>query len=514
MNSKGDYTAYYDMAGVIFLSFLNLRHCLLLLIWFSTVAICFEAAWGKSAKSGKVFCVDCHESEGKALSQSVHSTAGVDCRTCHGGDKHYSVDAVTFESLRQAAAQADGLSGSTKVRLFDHGSEFRGQPLRKEIPERCGTCHSDVAKMNPYGLPTDQLAQYRLSGHGQSLYKKNNDRVAVCTDCHGTHAVMQSKGPQSPVHPKNVPATCDRCHSDTSIMADSNLSMRVVEEYKKSIHGRGLLEDGDLGMPHCATCHGSHSAIPPGFRDVGHVCGRCHQQEEKYFQESPHAKFSLFPRCVGCHTRSVDERDHLIFRLVASPETLKHTYLAVREALGNVDIDTPEFQNAFAARREPKAQDYDSYCRHCHEPAKQVAHRAWFAKLDEGAIQAGDQLYQLVRSSEIRYSATVTRLDEAAHGILLVQDEALMADEMRTKLVELRLLQHTLDLEKLRKTTGEFNALADQIDESLDRKVRHLQWRHWALIPMWVFLTFFTIVLWIKFKRLKAEWVEPLPEDY
>ncbi|UCD30200.1 MAG: hypothetical protein JSV03_06955 [Planctomycetota bacterium] len=494
------------------MSFKIVKYCMLYVSGLLTLILCVGITWGEMADSQKVLCADCHDKEDAEMAKSVHAAAGIDCRTCHGGEKIYSVERTDLESYRQAASEPENSSSNKIVTSFDHGETFQGKPLRKEIPERCGNCHSDVAKMNPYGLPTDQLAQYRLSGHGQSLFTKNNDRVAVCTDCHDTHAVLESKDPDSSVCPKNIPATCERCHSDPSIMDASNLSIRVVEEYIASVHGQGLLEEGDMGMPTCSTCHGSHSAIPPGYRDVGHVCGRCHQQEEQYFMESPHAKFPLFPRCVGCHTRSVDKRDHLISKVVASPEANKKTYLAVRRTLPDTTIDDSTFQEEFVIRREPPVQHYERYCRHCHDPSKQVGHRTWFAELDEKAMQEGKELYQLVRYAEIGYAAVATRVEEVGRGIILVQDEALMAEDLRTKLVGLGTMQHTLNLENLKKEIDEFVALADQIDQSLDKKLRHLWWRHWALIPIWAFLIIFTIALWIKYKRLKTKWVTPLPE--
>src|SRR5436309_1178419 len=40
-------------------------------------------------------------------------------------------------------------------------------PLR--VAELCGRCHADAAYMQPYGIPTDQLQQYRESVHWRTL---------------------------------------------------------------------------------------------------------------------------------------------------------------------------------------------------------------------------------------------------------------------------------------------------------------------------------------------------------
>jgi hypothetical protein len=393
---------------------------------------------------------------------------------------------------------------------FDHGPDFRGRPSRREIPERCGSCHSDVAMMNPYGLPTDQLAQYRASGHGQALYLNDNQRVAVCVDCHGKHAILPPKDPASSVNPRSIPATCGRCHADPAVMAGTGRSTRVVDQYRQSVHGQALLEKGDLAMPQCATCHGSHSAVPPGFRDVGQVCGRCHQQEQQRFLESVHAQFPMYPRCVACHTSTPDMQDHQIVRRAASPPAVRKAFDATVQAMPSTGIDQPAFADAYAARREPRLPSFEVFCQRCHTAANQAAHRAFFAELDQRVAGIGAGLYQNVRRAEIRYAATAARVDQVAHGVLLVTDEALMLEEARTKLVSIGPLQHTLDVDKVTAAVGELDSLTAEIDRSLDRKLKGLHWRYWALVPLWLFVAFFVSILWVKYKRLKHEMVAPL----
>jgi hypothetical protein len=246
---------------------------------------------------------------------------------------------------------------------------------------------------------------------------------------------------------------------------------------------------------------------------VGHVCGRCHQQEEQRFLESPHAKFPLFARCVACHTHDVDLRDHRIVQITSSPQAIKKTYAAALQAAPGISIDDPRFREAFAARRTPPVTSYDTFCKRCHSPAREAAHRMFFVELDRKAAQIGEALYDSVLRGEIHYAAAAARVDQAAQGVLLVTDEALMLEEARTKLVGLAPLQHTLDVQKVRAAAGELNTLTDEIDRSIGRKVRDLQWRRWGLILMWSFLAIFVGVLWVKYKRLKAAMVVPLPGD-
>jgi hypothetical protein len=480
------------------------------------VAVGALACRTADAESRDTVCADCHETEGKQFAASVHPAGGVTCRWCHGGEESYAVERAVVErsarllTTRPTVTTRDAADASA---AFDHGRRFRGKASRYDVPERCGSCHSDVARMNPFGLPTDQWAQYRISGHGRALYERHDDRVAVCIDCHGTHEVLSPRDPASSVYPKNVPGTCGRCHADPVRMMGSQLSTRVVEEYRESVHGQGLLVRDDLGMPNCATCHGSHSAVPPGFRQIGDVCGRCHQQENQRFLQSFHAKFDLFPRCVGCHTKRVDQRDHLIQKVVASPEVIETTYERLRETMPGAPVDDRAFQEAFASLLVPPVLRVESLCERCHAASKEVGHRVFFGRLDENALRTGAELRRLIIHNELSYAAAALRVGEMSHGVLLVTDESLMVDEMRTRVVGLGPLQHTLDLTRVRDSVAEQDELHAQVDRSLDGKLRGLRWREWALLPVWVFLVVFVGALWAKYKRLKAAQVKPLPSE-
>lgn len=438
-------------------------------------------------------CGDCHRIQQQALAESVHPPAGVDCRTCHGGD-------LVYTTTRPWMDVSD--------RKFDHGPHFKGKPPRRAIPELCGNCHADVSRMNPYGLPTDQLAQYRTSGHGRALFERGDERAAVCSDCHDAHAVLDPQSPASPVYPTNVPDLCGRCHENPEIMADSGLSLTVVEEYRQSVHGQGLLEKGDTGMPTCAVCHGSHSAVPPGYQDVGHICGRCHQQEERHFLESHHAGFPLFPRCVGCHSADREGKDHRIARVTASPEALREAYQETRAAVRDVPIDSAAFLEAFENRREPRLRLLSVYCDRCHNVSKRPADGTLFSELDRLVAPMAEELHATIRMAEIRYADAAERVQQVGRGELLVDDEAMLVEEMRTTLVGLGPLLHELRSGKLKEAAGELETTADQLHASLDDKLRGLRWRYWTLIPMWAFALLFSSALWVKYKRLKDAMVK------
>jgi hypothetical protein len=126
--------------------------------------------------------------------------------------------------------------------------------------------------MRGYNLPTDQYALYQTSRHGQ-LLAKGDENVATCIDCHGAHEILPPDDPRSSVYVRNIPRTCGRCHSDAARMARYGLKTDPTADFAAGVHGKLLLEKGNLAAPDCTRCHGAHGATPPGVGDVDKICG-------------------------------------------------------------------------------------------------------------------------------------------------------------------------------------------------------------------------------------------------
>lgn len=426
-------------------------------------------------QSDRATCETCHSEEARQFSESVHTRAHMGCRNCHGGAESYTV------TPQDVAADT-----------FAHGETFTGAPTRFEIPDKCAVCHSNVAQMNPYGLPADQLDRYKTSGHGKALFEEHNADAAVCTDCHNVHAIYSSNNPKSGTNPINVPDTCGRCHANVALMSKYGHHAELVMEYRNSVHGKGLLEQGDTGMPTCATCHGNHAAAPPGVADVNAVCGRCHMQTERNFLESPHAAFPMFPRCLGCHG---GQYGHAIERLTANP-----TLLAARFA--NLS-DTLKGESLIDAMH-PGLSVLHETCYECHDEDSDED-----ADLD--AFKRSAALYDLISSAEIEYARTYNRVNKLAEGVLLVEDEQLLLSEAKTAVIELGPVQHTLDVAKVRDVVDQLRETTHQVQSSLDQKEADLQWRYWILWPMWIFIFVFATASYVRYRQLKHEYVKPLP---
>lgn len=372
-------------------------------------------------------CIQCHQDTWDEVKVSVHARHAIYCQSCHGGDP-------TQKDKDLAKAEGTG---------------YIGVPDKKQIANKCGTCHSDVSVMNFYGIRTDQLAQYQTSVHGKKLFQDGDEHVAVCSDCHGYHDIVSVSETTSPVYPANIPNTCNSCHGNERIMTPYGLPTNILETYRESVHGKALFEKHDLSVAQCASCHGSHGAVPPGVREAGETCGKCHVNEKKYFLESVHAKHAeakKFSECVSCHGNH-----------------------GVRHA-------TPEL--------------YKEACQRCHAPGTAEA------------IQ-GESISRLFHAAEKNLAASGALVKQASIEGIFVEDEMSKLEEAKTHIISMAPVQHTLLIDQIKELYGRFEKAAQEIKDSIQKKRQNLKWRKIALIPLWIFVLIMAVTLHSKYKKLK-----------
>lgn len=264
-------------------------------------------------------CVECHLSlEGPLVeavnnwNQSIHKKAGIACQDCHGGDPssydeamepakgfkgkpkkedipalcagcHSDAKRMRVYNLRtdQYAFYQQSIHGKRLAKDKDpkvatcvdcHGNHAvfsrkdpRSPVYRPNIITTCGKCHSDQAYMKEYGIPTNQLEQYRQSYHGKLLLEKEDPRVPTCADCHGGHGA-------TPPGTREVTEVCGNCHSVTA------------EYFSQSAHFRAVKE---TGKPRCIDCHGKHFIpFPTSAKFTGtgeNDCRSCHPEGSPHY---------------------------------------------------------------------------------------------------------------------------------------------------------------------------------------------------------------------------------------
>jgi len=304
-------------------------------------------------------CYSCHSSmeddASRAFASDVHRNAGLTCASCHGGDaslddmdesmntrrgfigvpKTKAISAIcgschdddarmkkmgfTGNTGQLTALRSSGHSlGSGKdakpiMQCTDchgtHGIRHTDDPASRvssrKVVALCSSCHDNPTYMRRYNpsLPTDQLAKYRTSTHG-ALNLKGDTRAATCPDCHTAHEIRPASAASSSVNAMNIPATCGHCHENTEYMKPYGIPTDQLTKYRKSVHGKALLEKREASAPSCNDCHGNHGAAPPDVASISNVCGTCHALNAELFRESRHStEFDRlgYPECETCH---------------------------------------------------------------------------------------------------------------------------------------------------------------------------------------------------------------------
>ncbi|HLG18483.1 MAG TPA: cytochrome c3 family protein [Bdellovibrionota bacterium] len=278
----------------------------------------------------KVNCGSCHEDAEKEYRGSTHGTAknnGISdapsCVDCHG-DAHL-IQPFTSETARHSKANVPALcakchadiklakkydipvsdpvgayknsvhgraiaAGNLKAAVctdchgyhtIQPGREMMSAVSKKQIPATCGRCHSDI------------LEDYKVSVHGQAVARGITDAPA-CTDCHGEHAIVDTKSPESPVSPAQLTTkTCGHCHSDLTLAQRYGFSIQRLSTYMQSYHGMAVRR-GSVTVANCSSCHETHRILPSSDTrssihpdNLAKTCGKCHPDATQAFSRVP-----------------------------------------------------------------------------------------------------------------------------------------------------------------------------------------------------------------------------------
>lgn len=369
-----------------------------------------EASWAAPANACKV----CHSQVEVEFRESAHREE-LSCVSCHGGDP------ATTE-----VGQA-------------HGKGFRGKLSRAQVPAFCAECHADAGRMRPYGLSTDQYALYQTSEHGRK-FAQGDTRVAICTDCHGSHRILPKSDPHSPVNPQNIASTCGHCHADAARMAPYGLPADVVEQYQASVHALARRQGGAAQAPACADCHGSHGAAPPGLGDVSKVCMHCHRQTREFFRLSPHRNMAASGEgeCAACH--------------------------------GNHRILLPE------------RKMWTATCAACHEPASEAA-------------RTGEKILALFTQADEEVERARQAIARARQIPLDVSDYEARLNTATTYLVEAEPLSHSLDVEAVEETTRKSRSVAQELQAEIHQEIRVFEGHDLIVVFIWLYILITILVL-------------------
>jgi predicted CXXCH cytochrome family protein len=368
-------------------------------------------------------CVMCHTDMRTDFLEGVHSDRGIQCTDCHGGDP------TQFETETA------------------HSNGFRSALTKAQSVELCLSCHGDIPEMRQYALEPVTRDEFLISRHGQSLLVEGNLQAPACSDCHGSHAIYPMVDPRSPIHPTRISETCAECHSNPARVPDGYPTDQF-SDWIESAHGKALTEELNNRSANCASCHGSHSALPPGVREIPNVCGKCHQLVRQAYFSGPHATLNSSVAgtggCLGCHANHATEMPPL-------------------SAVGAI-------------------------CLGCHEE-------------DSPAGVMGLQIQEQI----LRAEAAGDRAHQATHMMIRsgerTEDLQIRLQMVDTHLQALLVQAHSLDPSLIDELSRRISSLSHEIVERGDVVEEHRWERKLLVIPLWI-LALSAVLLALRKRRL------------
>jgi hypothetical protein len=253
-----------------------------------------------SSRHTKVSCSQCHSEVNASHVRACETIKNkVDCASCHA-----EVGQQYQKSMHgQLLAKNDPNAPNCKECHGTHGVHGKAEPtsptFATNVPMLCARCHREGKKaaVRYSGGEHEIIEHYAESIHGKGLMKSGLTVTAMCTNCHTAHSVQPRSDSTSSVNPRNLPATCGKCHHG------------IEEKFERSIHST-LVSKSSQPLPVCNDCHSAHTirrADEEGFKlDIMTKCGRCHEDIAKTYFDTYHGKVSQLgytktAKCYDCH---------------------------------------------------------------------------------------------------------------------------------------------------------------------------------------------------------------------
>lgn len=245
-----------------------------------------------------ITCVKCHSDVSPDLDRPCETVDKIDCSSCHVEASNLYFDGghgQAYFNKHENAPYCTDCHGSHKIL----GKNDDTSPIfRTSIPSLCGGCHKKDGKADQdvHLNEVEAYSDYSLSVHGRGVTEKGLLVSAICTDCHSSHYMLRASDERSSVNPKNVPATCAKCHKG------------IYDKYIKSDHA--INQEGENRFPTCVDCHSAHVIRNVGkdqfMTEVMHQCGSCHEELAKTYLDTYHGQsyqlgYEKSAKCSDCH---------------------------------------------------------------------------------------------------------------------------------------------------------------------------------------------------------------------
>ena len=203
-------------------------------------------------KTSNDFCLACHQEQGLALTLGEESLP-------------VTINPIAFGLTVHAEEEVGCVDCHTNISEYPHPevAETSVRSFSLSLNNTCADCHEEQYVAEPDSVHAAAIAD-------------GNQRAPLCASCHDPHTQTRLIGTESgqlTISARlHVPQTCEQCHSEN------------YNQYKDSVHGKALTEEGNLDVPTCTDCHGVHNIQDPTtatFRNsTPALCADCHDNSE------------------------------------------------------------------------------------------------------------------------------------------------------------------------------------------------------------------------------------------
>ena len=189
-------------------------------------------------------CIDCHGSHSISRGSKDRAVTTRRCQQCH--EEIYSVYVKSVHGKALLDEQNQDVPICVDCHKAHNITQAHTLDYRERIPEICSSCHANKAIVEKYGLSTDVVKTYLTDFHGVTLefYKRQREAlekparpIAVCTDCHGTHNIISTKGTDAALLKANLAKRCQQCHKD----APKNFPDTWLSHYEPNMRSAPLV---------------------------------------------------------------------------------------------------------------------------------------------------------------------------------------------------------------------------------------------------------------------------------
>jgi predicted CXXCH cytochrome family protein len=364
-----------------------------------------------------------------------------------------------------------------------------------------------------------------------------------CEDCHGGDpnvgfaegdpelAMNPAKGYKPPPDRKGTPEFCARCHSDIEFMKQFNprLPTDQMALYRTSVHGKQLLEQGDIKAAICTDCHGAHGILSAAdsrskvhYRNVPETCAKCHSdpvymagyktpngqaipvdQHEEYIR-SVHGKLALekgdqsAPVCNDCHGSHG-----------ATPPNIA----SVSASCGECHPSNRDFFNASPHKKPWESLGYRE-CEQCHgnhsiTPATDSMVGVGSDALCVQCHDSGTPGFQAAATMRAGIDSLRAAIDSAEALVHLAETKGVEGGKARfdlgaakDNLVRVRAVIHTFDPEQVTEITTGGIKTAHTVSEMAQESLGDLRVRQIGLGVSLILVLVVAVGLWFKIKQV------------